>query len=349
MENETKAYLQFLPITEDVLQVLWLEKEADFKVLQNNMPNAKHFFLQEKLEGNSAKIDDAAVCWIDFLNARLSCEDNFFDYIVVGNYAEKVSDLNVFYQQMFVYLKKSGKIIANFFNARHWQRIQAQMEGGSVYVNDETQNTRTALFWSDILTLFENNKYQEIKADPLYKRANPQFLEQLLHNGFKNENQDLETVSWAIQACKIEEKAEYLQQFFSSEIRRKLVFFLRRIEFEIDINTNCKAVWKLCEANQIPMQYVIAFAGNTLLQSDKVLPILAASANNKAQRWQGILLLQNMFEDGEHTVMLCMVLGSLLYLQEEYDMAENVLLSCENPNKEIDELLQVVRRDKNAK
>lgn len=348
MENETKAYLQFLPATTDVIRILWMEKE-DFDALQKSMPNAKHFFLKDMMKDSSLIKNDKNVYWIDFLNSLLLCERNFFDYIVVGNYAKKVSNLNIFYQQMFIYLKKNGKIIANFYNARHWQQIKAQMDGLWAYVGDEMKNNQTALFWTDIVTLFEENKYQEIKAAPLYKRANPQFLDKLIHSGFKNENQDLEIVSWAIQACKIEEKAEYLQKFFSTEIRRKLVFFLRRIEFDIDTNANCKAVWELCEKNQISMKYVIDFADNTLLCADKVLPILAASAANKGQRWQGILLLQNMFEYGEHTVMLCMVLGSLLYLQNEYDMAEAVLLSCEVSNREIEGLLQVVRRNKIAK
>lgn len=347
MENNTVKYLQFLPVTREPVKILWMEENNDFQIVKEIIPHAINYFLVEnKIVVLQEKVERKEISWADLLNYILPCEKNFFDYIIVGDYNEKILDLKKFYRQMAFYLKANGKILARFSNVRHWKRIKELMVGKSITM-DREKTCRAALLWCEVVDLFEQTGYQEIQADPVYETGDPAFLEILLQGGF--ENGDLEISSWGIKACKIEEMTERLQKSFTENVRRELVFLIRRVEYDIDVDQNCARIWNLCEKEAISAQYVAALAENSLVHVEKVLLAVAASSQTKGQRWQGILLLQDLYENKQHTALVPYVLASLLYLQKEYNMAETVLSSCKKPDQDTKDLLELVRRDQNAK
>lgn len=65
---------------------------------------------------------------------------------------------------------------------------------------------------------------------------------------------------------------------YSSEVKQDLLYLLRRIETDIDIQDNAQKVWQLCERENIDADYLLQFIKNTMVKSRVVLELLAKNA-----------------------------------------------------------------------
>lgn len=72
----------------------------------------------------------------------------------------------------------------------------------------------------------------------------------------------------------LHEHTSWLRSFFSPEVRRQLVWGLRRIENDIDIERNIQDVLRLCKQQQITAEYLCCLMNDTLLDKKKVCRIL---------------------------------------------------------------------------
>lgn len=78
----------------------------------------------------------------------------------------------------------------------------------------------------------------------------------------------------------LSEKTSWLRSFFSPDIRMNLVWLLRRVENDIDLEGNCQAVLMMCEQYNIPDDYLQCLVNETMLNAEKVWSRLGKKVGN---------------------------------------------------------------------
>ena len=69
----------------------------------------------------------------------------------------------------------------------------------------------------------------------------------------------------------------WLQDSYTPELRKKLMYLLRRVDSGIEISKNAQAVWQLCAEAGITAEYLLPFIENTMLNPKRVLDRLSES------------------------------------------------------------------------
>lgn len=282
------------------------------------------------------------------ISAENLLEEESFDYIIAADCIPKVEELQLFMQILSRYLKPEGSLLASFGNVRHWTVLAELMEGHWRYGNHAILQPEIRHFFAlpEIIKLFEEAKYQEIKVAAQYESANKELLQHLTMCGFANENNDLEVVNWLVKADKVDKKMVWLKRQFTGDIRRTMVFLLRRIENDIESEKNCAALWEVCSSEGVSAQYLAALLDNTMLQPEKVIVILAIYIYESKAEDLAIQLLQEGYSVYPQTASIVYVLASLLELRNQDDLAEKILSGYQNFDDDIIQLLDKIRRKK---
>ena len=75
-----------------------------------------------------------------------------------------------------------------------------------------------------------------------------------------------------------------LKSLYTPELRRRLVTYLRRIEFDIDREENLTSFWSLIDEAGIFPEYLAGFLRETVLHSQIVYGAITASADRQGRR-----------------------------------------------------------------
>ncbi len=88
-------------------------------------------------------------------------EENYFDYIFIGNYTEKAEQPERFLTEIRRYLKEGGCVVGRFQNVMHFSVIRSLLQGNWQYAQDELSRTnRFHYTLNDIQHLFAECGYQ---------------------------------------------------------------------------------------------------------------------------------------------------------------------------------------------
>jgi SAM-dependent methyltransferase len=347
MAEKNEELLQFLKSEPGLRRILAVGCSSLSAKIAEALPQAE-LSVVERTEMHIEHAESKVQCYtLDFAVEELPFPKESFDYIITGSCIEQMVEPEDFVRRLFVYLKPEGKLLASFGNVRHWSVLKDLMEGHWHYAKQTNGKEYNALHFftlTEISRLFENAHYKEVQFAAQIEKAPEALLTKLEQCGFINFNGDLEVTHWLVQVCKIDKAAECLKRFFTAKVRLTLVFLLRRIENDIDLQKNCENFWQLCIAEKIPVQYLVAFIENTMLQVEKVLITVAFSAEENAQQETGILLLKEAYKGHANSMIINYVLASLLYLHKEFAAAEAVLQNYPGTDVEIEQLRDKIRR-----
>jgi SAM-dependent methyltransferase len=348
MAEKNEELLQFLKSESDLRRVLAIGCSSLLAKIAEALPQAE-LSAVERTEMHIEHPAPKVQCYtLDFAVEELPFPKESFDYIITGSCIEQMVEPEDFVRRLFVYLKPEGKLLASFGNVRHWSALKDLMEGHWHYDKQSNKKAYNALHFftlTEISRLFENAHYKEVQFAAQIEKAPEVLLTKLEQCGFINFNGDLEVDHWLVQVCKTDKATEYLKSFFTAEVRLQMVFLLRRIENDIDLQENCADFRQLCTAEKIPVQYLVAFIENTMLQVEKVLITVAFSAEENGQQETGILLLKEAYKGHADSMMLNYVLASLLYLHKEFATAAAVLQNYSGTDVEIEQLREKIRRE----
>lgn len=322
------------------VKVLCIDEIFEKTAILEVLPHAE-IYSTVNMEISEGK--DVLINWLDTGSNELPVEPHYFDYILAGEFINTVENKKQFLQKMHLYLKVNGKLLVKLFNARHWKYIEEFLEGKSIYPELRLQS---GVFFNDIVQSIENAGYQEMKTSCSYDEMPAGFSERFNSASFDFFEAEPDICYWWIKVCCMDEAAEQLTSFFTAEVRQKLVFLLRRIENDIDVEKNCQEFWKICDQWGVLPGYTVLLANNALGNADKVLLQLAVSADSENHRWQAISLLQDRYErEGTENIILSYVLAGLFYLQHDYRAAEQVILAASSITEEMEELLLQIKKE----
>lgn len=337
MQQDNIGVLQFLSGETGVLQILLVGNEHLLTPLKELVPKAKIYTIDEKEMFTSDLLND---------NVTPGPLESLLDYIVVGDCFERSVAPQKQACKLREYLKPTGCIVASFYNIRHWSLLEELMSGHWRYYPQGIIRKDTVHFFAfpEIVHLFEMAKYKEVSFSVQKKPAEKKLLDKLLNCGFVNKNEDLEVMVWFVKAAKLDQTMVRLQSCFTKEVRQFMVFLLRRIENNIEMEKNCEQLCKICATESVSGEFLIALVENSMLKPEKVLLAVALYLQQKVNPSAGVQLLHEMYASyPESAKAICMVAEALSLPMNEHLMEQILSIYARN-NKEIDLLLEKIRR-----
>lgn len=208
-----------------------------------------------------------------------------FDCMLLDRLLERVDVPQELLTELMQYLTADGCVIAAFANMRYWRNWQELLAGHWRYDGHGVRQSgiRHSFAQPEIVELIQQAKFADLCFDVCQSAAPHELLQMLETAGAENEQDDLETEYWIMRASRQRNQTLWLQQFFTPEIRQQLVYLLRRIETNIDAETNSQEVWRICAEQEITAEYLLPFIQNTMLHPELVLQRLAKQAENSSE------------------------------------------------------------------
>ena len=265
-----EALLDFLPAHAGPCRILVLNG-GDLDLLQallRGLPQA------EVTAAGKPSLQSARLRW---QLGELSFPEGSFHYIAAPRIFEREAEPEAFARKLRSWLRPDGRLLTCFGNIRHWSVLQELMAGHFRYDSSVVRMPGILHFFAlpEIVRFFEKTHYRELSFLPELREAAPELKERLLHAGFANVQEDLDTELWFVQAGRSTEAAGYLKCHFSPELRQELVYLLRRIEQDIAVEENAQTILRLCRENGVSMDYLARLAVNALAAPKSTLQKLA--------------------------------------------------------------------------
>jgi len=312
MDEESEALeigglLQFLPESMEKLRVLVVESCLYLPELRRRMPRAELYAVVA--DADIAAMSEYAgldVSWqiLDYHETPLPYEKEFFDYILSERCLELAANPQDIAAGFGTYIKQTGFLLTSFQNIRHWKVLRDLMEGHFYAVVSR---------WfakPEMVKLLYASFYKDAVFRPQRSPAPKELLQKLIACGFDNSFHDIDTEVWLVKAARSTPEISMLKSFFTPEIRRQLVTFLRRIEYDIDVEMNCQRFWQLYKEAGLFPDYLAEFIWETIVHRRNVFAALQASAPDTA-------LLAEIFQAAEDRCTKEADMKMLLELEED--------------------------------
>ena len=294
--NKEDSLLQFIIPSQERCRVLLVESPEYLTYVRELLPQAEIHCVVSDLQDvpldSYAKVD---VQWteLNYLQERLTFAQKYFDIILGENLLAQAGNPQDILTGLGLYLKDTGSLITSFINVRYWQVMVDLLQGhfyhvcSHVFAASEMEKLLCASFYKDV-------SYAKRKGRPV-----PQELAQKIQAlGFNDDNDDLETEMWLMQAIKSMPSIGELKRLYTPEIRRNLVTYLRRLEYGIDTQESLARFWQLYQENQMFPAYVAGFIKETICHINDFLwhfcqavEVGTVSSENLVQEkfWQELL------------------------------------------------------------
>ena len=304
--------LQFLPESMENLRVLVVESCLYLPELRRRMPRAELYAVVA--DADIAAMSEYAgldVSWqiLDYHETPLPYEKEFFDYILSERCLELAANPQDIAAGFGTYIKQTGFLLTSFQNIRHWKVLRDLMEGHFYAVVSR---------WfakPEMVKLLYASFYKDAVFRPQRSPAPKELLQKLIACGFDNSFHDIDTEVWLVKAARSTPEISMLKSFFTPEIRRQLVTFLRRIEYDIDVEMNCQRFWQLYKEAGLFPDYLAEFIWETIVHRRNVFAALQASAPDTA-------LLAEIFQAAEDRCTKEADMKMLLGLEEDGEKDE---------------------------
>lgn len=270
--------LQFLIPSDEPLSLLVIESLDYLPQLRSMFPAASLYVVTA--EGKAA-LDGLDAVWeiLDYRETPLPFQRESFDFLLGGNLASTVSNPQDILAGLGTFLKPTGRLLTSFENIRYWRVLESLMEGHYWAV------VRRLFARQDFETLLYASFFKDAFFIPVMGAAPGDLKERLLQAGFEDEN-DMETEFWLVDAWRSSRQVSYLKAQYTPAIRRRLVTLLRRIEYGIKVEENTAALWRLMEEEKVTAGYLSAFIGSTVVHTAEFYEALRRHAEE--DQWQMI-------------------------------------------------------------
>lgn len=262
--------LYFLTPTEEQLAVLVIDGEAYLPQLREMLPCASIFAVTRTADtASDVRYAALDVEWqiLDWRDERLPYPLATFDYILADFCLELAGNPQDIASGFGYYIKDTGYLLTSFENVRYWKTIEALKKGHFYSI------VRHPFTTSEMETLLAASFYKSVSFSAIREEAPADVIEGLVEAGFENRH-DLETRYWLVAARRSMDEVALLKSYFTPEIRRALVTYLRRLEYGIDVEENGKRLWVLVEKEDIFPDYMANFIAETIVHYRSLLESL---------------------------------------------------------------------------
>ena len=238
-DNERRGLLKFVPPDFLPLKVLLIDSEEFLADLQEILPAAQIFLLNEPN-----------------LIEKLPREPKIFEFIIAPNVLTVGENFYPILLALNHLLTDSGALLTQFYNVRFVKVLENLRRGR--FSNNERR------FWAkaDVVKLLDDAIYKEIHFLPGEREFSADEWEKF---GFDNFNEDLTTKIWLVKACKCTAEVAALKEIFTPEVRAELSRILHRIEYDIDAEENFQRLIELCDREGIFDEYLRDFINQVVV------------------------------------------------------------------------------------
>ncbi len=280
MPEKKPDLLQFLLPSDAPLCLLVIESLGYLPRLRAMFPAATLYAvtLSSEQEETYSGLD---VVWenLDYRETPLPFPRESFDFLLGEKLAETVSNPQDILAGLGMFLKPTGRLLTSFENIRYWRVLEALLEGHYWAV------VRRLFARQDFETLLYASFYKDAFFIPVTCAAPVDLKERLLQAGFEDE-EDLETEFWLVDAWRSSRQVSYLKAQYTPAIRRRLVTLLRRIEYGIEAEKNTAALWHLVDEVNMTAGYLSAFVASTVVHTAEFYEVLRR--HSEEGRWRMI-------------------------------------------------------------
>ena len=282
MDNiKDQGLLCFLKPSQEKFKILTVESSFYLPVLHELMPQAELYAVTSEPDmPDMPEYQSIPIHWtvLNFCDTPLPYERETFDYILAEYCLENAGNPQDIAAGFGTFIKQTGFLLTSFANVRHWKMIQELMQGHFYPI------TRHMFTRQEMERLLFSSFYKEVVFTPRRLYAPDDFVDRLEQFGFENLRHDLETEVWLVKAARSTPEIAALKSLYTPELRRRLVTYLRRIEFDIDREENLTSFWSLIDEAGIFPEYLAGFLRETVLHSQIVYRAITASADQQGRR-----------------------------------------------------------------
>lgn len=277
--DELLAYdgglLRFLRPTRSPLRVLVVESLAYLPKLREMLPEALLFAVTaepERTEAPDLRGLDVAWSFLDYRETPLPFARETFDFIIADRCLETAGNPQDIAAGFGLFLQPTGRLLTSFLNVRHWRVLEDLREGHFYAI------VRRIFARLEMETLLAASFYKEVSFLPVLCEAPANVLARLESAGFENQERDLEVKFWLCSARRTSDEVAPLKECFTPAVRRRLVTFLRRLEYGIESEKNAAALWRMYRAEGIFPEYLLDFAAQTIVHQARLVDVLLRTA-----------------------------------------------------------------------
>ena len=144
----------------------------------------------------------------DIEETELSFQQEFFDYIILGDVLEHLYNPQKVLENIKPYLKVGGKIVASIPNIQHWSIIEELLKGNWTYADAGILDKTHLNFFTrnEIFNLFDKTGYEVIQfigKDIGLTETARNMLDNLLKNELIHSFDDFIAYQWLVEVEKL--------------------------------------------------------------------------------------------------------------------------------------------------
>ncbi|BEU87603.1 hypothetical protein TAMA11512_10670 [Selenomonas sp. TAMA-11512] len=263
--------LRFLTPTDAPLSVLVIDGAEYLPHLRAMLPQAAIYaVVREQDLADDARYAGLDVAWTvtDWREERLPYPLASFDYVLADFCLELAGNPQDIASGFGYYIKDTGYLLTSFENVRHWKTIEALKKGHFYSI------VRHPFTTAEMETLLGASFYKSVSFSAIREEAPVNIIEGLVEAGFENYQNDLEVRYWLVKARRSVDEVALLKSYFTPDVRRELVTYLRRLEYGIEVAENGKRLWALIERERIFADYLASFIVETVVHHRSLLESL---------------------------------------------------------------------------
>ncbi|HCW53414.1 MAG TPA: group 2 glycosyl transferase [Clostridium sp.] len=224
---------------------------------------------------------------------ELNYEDEFFDYIILGDVLEHFINPKEVLIKLSKYLKRDGYILASIPNIMHFSVIRDLLAGYWTYQDSGILDKTHLRFFtkSEIIRLIEECGYDLLNIQTNYtyiSQSDMKFIESLSYISGHKMKEQFETYNYIIKAKK--------RVKLDEEIVKKCVILLRRIEFNIDVEETEKELITNLKDKFFNEDVIIEAVAKYIIDKVYILNYLASKLIECNMFDNVLMLLHNAYE-----------------------------------------------------
>ncbi len=270
-ESLSKDVLYFVPSGPAPLRVLVIETSRLLPALRKKLPNARITAVTEyDVVPEARELAGLDVSWsvLDYRVTPLPFAEGSFDLIVAEPVLSYVLDPYDMLLALGRLLTDVGVLVTSFRNVRYHGVLEELMKG------EFPERERHLYAKKEIVRLLNDTLFKEIIFSP-GEQDEKGSAERFAAMGFENMDDDLSTAVYLVRACRSTAEVANLKGLYTKKTCTELARVLHRIEYDVEREKNVEALKELCRAEGIFPEYLEDFVRETVLHTEKVMPVVA--------------------------------------------------------------------------
>lgn len=233
--------------------------------IKNMYPNSNIYGIE--LNDNAAAVgrNFADIRSENIESSELTYTEKSFDYIILGDVLEHLVNPGKVLENLKRYLKDDGIIIASIPNVMHYSVIKNLINGRWKYEDSGILDKTHLRFFTkeEILELFCNSGFEvfDLQSINVVKEEDQSFINELKLMADKPMAEEYSAYQYLIFAQKIEYKLG---------ISKKIRFLLRRIEMNIDVESNTRELLKYLQEEKASARDIYVEIMQGIVKKDEV-------------------------------------------------------------------------------